>query len=117
MHTDVALESIFRTGDGVFAVDDEQRMIFWNQGAEAILGYTPEEVMGKRCFLLIQGVDELGQVNCVQDCPIINCARQGQLGSGQNLLVRAREGSLLWISVTLTFVAPFDSHLVARILN
>ncbi len=113
MPTDVALESIFRTGDGVFAVDVEQRIIFWNQGAEAILGYAPEEVMGKRCFLMIQGLDELGQVNCVQDCPIINCERQGQLSSGQNLQVRAREGSLLWISVTHTFVAPFDSRLAA----
>ena len=72
MNTNNLLERVFKTGDGVFAVDDEQRIIFWNQGAEAILGYAPEEVMGKRCFLKIQGVDELGQVNCVQDCPIIN---------------------------------------------
>ena len=53
MDTTNLLERVFRTGDGVFAIDDEQRIIFWNQGAEAILGYAPEEVIDKRCFLLI----------------------------------------------------------------
>jgi PAS domain S-box-containing protein len=110
MHTDLALESLFRTGDGVFAVDDEQCIIFWNQGAEAILGHTPEEVMGKRCFLIIRGVDEEGQVSCIQDCPILSCARQGRLSPAQNLQVRAKDGLLRWLSVTHTFVGPFDNH-------
>ncbi len=104
------LESIFRTGDGVFAVDDEQHIIFWNQGAEAILGYAPEEVMGKRCFLLIQGLDESGQLSCIQDCPILCGARQGKLSPGQNLQVRAKDGFLRWLSVTHTFVGPLDNH-------
>ena len=110
MDTNNQLESIFRTGDGVFAVDDEQRIIFWNQGAEAILGYAPAEVMGKRCFLLIQGVDESGQMSCIQDCPILCGARQGKLTPGQNLQVRAKDGLLRWLGVTHTFVGPFNNH-------
>jgi len=110
MDTTNLLERVFRTGDGVFAIDDEQRIIFWNQGAEAILGYAPEEAMDKRCFLLIQGVDESGQVSCFQDCPILCGARQGKLSPAQNLLVRARDGLLCWLSITHTFVGPFDNH-------
>ena len=34
MDTKNLLERVFKTGDGVFAVDHEQRIIFWNQGAE-----------------------------------------------------------------------------------
>ena len=110
MDTNTLLERVFKTGDGVFAVNHEQRIIFWNQGAEAILGHTPVEVMGKRCFLLIQGVDESGQVSCIQDCPILCGARQGKLSPAQNLQVRAKDGLLRWLSVTHTFVGPFDNH-------
>ncbi len=110
MDTNNLLERVFKTGDGVFAVNHEQRIIFWNQGAEAILGHTPAEVMGKRCFLLIQGVDESGQLSCIQDCPILCGARQGKLSPAQNLQVRAKDGFLRWLSVTHTFVGPFDNH-------
>ena len=98
MQTNELLERVFRTCDGVFAIDDEQRIIFWNEGAEAILGYAPEEVKGKRCFLLIQGVDESGQVSCIQDCSILCGARLGKLSPAQNLQVRAKDGLLRWLS-------------------
>ncbi len=110
MDTNNLLQRVFKTGDGVFAVDDENHIIFWNEGAEAILGYAPEEGKGKRCFLLIQGVDESGQVSCIQDCPILCGARQGKLSPAQNLQVRAKDGLLRWLSVTHTFVGPFDNH-------
>jgi hypothetical protein len=38
MRTNHPLESLFKTSDGVFAVDLEQRIIFWNQWAEAPAG-------------------------------------------------------------------------------
>ena len=50
MRTNDLLERLFRTGDGVFAVDEKQRIIFWNPGAEQVLGYESEEVMDKHCF-------------------------------------------------------------------
>ncbi len=34
--------------DGVFAVDMEQGVVFWNQSAERILGYSASEVLGNR---------------------------------------------------------------------
>ena len=110
MYNNNLLERIFRTGDGVFAVDEKQRIIFWNHGAEEVLGYVSEEVMGKPCIEVIQGVDESGQVNCVEGCPIIDCARQGRLGSGQNLQVRTKDGSLRWLSMTHTFIDPLNDH-------
>ena len=110
MHNNNLLERIFRTGDGVFAVDEKQRIIFWNHGAGEVLGYDSEEVMGRHCFEVIQGVDESGKASCAQDCPIIDCARQGRLGSGQNLQVRTKDGCLRWLSMTHTFMDPFNDH-------
>ena len=113
MGTNDLMESLFRTGDGVFAVDQAQRIIFWNQGAKALLGYGPEEVIGKQCSQVMQGADARGRVGCTPDCPIIHGARQGKLGCGRNIQVRAKDGGLRWLSLTHTFVGPFNDHSVS----
>ena len=110
MYNDNLLERIFRTGDGVFGVDEKQRIIFWNQGAEEVLGYNSEEVIGRHCFEVIQGMDESGNASCAQDCHIIDCARRGRLGSGQNIQVRTKDGSLRWLSMTHTFIDTFNDQ-------
>ena len=42
----------FRTPDDVIPVDDEQRIIVFNEGAEQILGYSRNEVLGRPLDLL-----------------------------------------------------------------
>ena len=39
-----------------FAVDDQQRMIYWSKGAEKALGYRAEEVVGAHCSKAIHCV-------------------------------------------------------------
>ena len=41
------LNSIF---DGIYVVDKDRRIIFWNRGAEEITGFSAAEVMGKRFY-------------------------------------------------------------------
>ncbi|NLF66592.1 MAG: PAS domain-containing protein [Chloroflexi bacterium] len=41
------------SGDGVFAVDDAQRIVYWNTMAEELLGYTAEQVLGRSCHRLL----------------------------------------------------------------
>ncbi len=57
--------------DGVYFVDRELRITYWNRGAEQITGYAAEEVIGKRCSdnLLIH-VDEKGRQLCFTGCPL-----------------------------------------------
>jgi len=35
--------------DGVYFVDCERRITYWNRGAERITGYSADEVVGSRC--------------------------------------------------------------------
>lgn len=107
------LENVLKTGDGVFAVDPEQRIILWNRGAETILGYTNAEAVGQLCHELIQGKKETGQLSCVQGCPIIDCALKGGLTAGQNLFVKSKQGSPKWLSVTHMFTITGNDSLAA----
>jgi len=42
----LTLDTIF---DGVYIVDKERRIVFWNKGAEEITGYSAKEVCGRKC--------------------------------------------------------------------
>ena len=39
--------------DSIILIDDEERIIYWNASASTMLGYQPEEVMGKKILFLI----------------------------------------------------------------
>ena len=64
--------------DGVYFTDHERRIIYWNRAAEALSGYTAQEVLGRRCsenFLM--HVDESGCLLCVADCPLSRTLADG----------------------------------------
>lgn len=56
------------TADGVMAVDLAGRILLWNQAAERLFGYQAAEVLGRRCYRVIQGRDEYGNILCHPHC-------------------------------------------------
>lgn len=53
--------------DAAFAIDDHHHVIAWNQSAEKLLGYTPDEVIGRRCAEVLQSVLPGGEPLCMPD--------------------------------------------------
>lgn len=57
--------------DGVYFVDRERRIIYWNRGAERITGFKAAEVMGRRCSdNILLHVDGEGRSLCNGFCPL-----------------------------------------------
>lgn len=57
--------------DGVYFVDRERRIIYWNKGAERITGYSAEEVIGRKCSDdILMHVDGEGRALCQGCCPL-----------------------------------------------
>src|SRR4029078_1916818 len=50
---DILAEIVEIAADAVICMDALQRVTFFNKGAEAIFGYTPEEIIGQRIETLI----------------------------------------------------------------
>jgi len=57
--------------DGVFYVDIDGRITYWNNGAERLTGYARNEVLGRRCIdNFLKHVDEMGCTFCSTGCPL-----------------------------------------------
>lgn len=70
------------SSDAVVSVDEEQRIIFYNQGAEQTFGYTADEVMGQRLEMLIPPEHRAAheaQVRAFGDSPV-SARRMGERG-------------------------------------
>ena len=74
--TDEALDRIARSGEAVFAIDSSDRIILWNKKCEEMLGRPARAVLGKKCFDVIAGRDENGNVYCYRNCPVAHQARE-----------------------------------------
>lgn len=58
-------------GDAIYAVDRSRKILYWNEMAEKITGYTGEEMVGRHCFDNILGhVDDEGHQLCTHGCPL-----------------------------------------------
>ncbi len=64
---------------GVYFVDLDRNITFWNKGAERISGFPREEVLGRGCRNnILNHVDENGTRLCLSGCPLAGVAADGQ---------------------------------------
>lgn len=75
----VFLDVVNSIGDGVYIIDRERRIVFWNQAAEEISGFKSEEVLHTSCAdNVLNHVDENGLALCRTVCPAARCLEDGQ---------------------------------------
>lgn len=68
---DLYLNIINNLSDGVYFVDTERRITFWNKAAEKITGYKAEEIVGRKCEdNLLSHIDSEGRPLCLLGCPL-----------------------------------------------
>lgn len=91
--------------DGVFAVNEEQRIIYWNEAAEHLLGFSAEDVVGQSCHEIIAGKDGLECLICRKRCNIITSVQQSEETiSNYDACVQTNSGETRWVNVsTLVF--------------
>ncbi|MCI0520984.1 MAG: sensor domain-containing diguanylate cyclase [Chloroflexi bacterium] len=64
--------------DGVYFVDADRKITYWNKGAERITGFTPGQVIGSSCAdNILLHVDEQGNSLCATACPLVKIMREG----------------------------------------
>jgi DNA-binding CsgD family transcriptional regulator len=71
------LDSIASVASAAFAIDRDDRIVYWNTGAEKMLGKSYEDVRGHACYEVLKGCDPFGNRYCGPHCPITSAATAG----------------------------------------
>ena len=75
---DLYREIVENMHDGVYFVDRERRITFWNKSAERITGYAAADVVGTSCAdNLLVHVDAQGRELCQGSCPLVAAMDDG----------------------------------------
>ncbi|MBQ2697261.1 MAG: GGDEF domain-containing protein [Clostridia bacterium] len=87
--------------DGIYYVDKERKILFWNKAAEEITGYPQEEIVGMRCQEThLNHIDEEGHPLCIIGCPLFATLADGKQRQDR-VFVRHRDGYRIPIHVNI----------------
>ena len=110
--TEILLNNVH---DGVFFVDQECKIFFWNKGAEQITGFDQSSVTGSKCSdNIISPVDESGKNLCEEDCPVKKTLSDGQTHSTKAYL-QHKEGHRLPVSIRAFPILGEEGEIIAAV--
>jgi PAS domain S-box-containing protein len=95
------LEAFECVSDGVFAVDQQMRVVYWNFAAEHIFGVDAAAALGRRCDEIVAGYETSGATLCMPDCRVMGCARRGHAAETYDLARTDAAGNKQWLNVTM----------------
>jgi diguanylate cyclase (GGDEF)-like protein/PAS domain S-box-containing protein len=92
-------ELLDQMSDGVYFVDRDRRILYWNEGACRLTGYTAEEILGKNCEDdILCHVDYTGKRLCKEGCPVTASIADGGLHEA-NVFLRHKLGRRVPVNV------------------
>jgi diguanylate cyclase (GGDEF)-like protein/PAS domain S-box-containing protein len=72
---------------GVYFVDKDRVITYWNKGAERLSGFTALEVVGLKCSSFLNHIDENGNVLCGDKCPLLGTIQDGNHRQSEVLMM------------------------------
>ncbi len=106
---------VFRhVADGVMALDAEGTFVFWNDAAEAILGYTASDVLGRPCWEVLDGRTEQGNLSCHPHCHVLAMAARHEPVRTYDFLTRAKDGTPRWVNISTIQIPAAGGYLIVR---
>ena len=101
--------------DGVYFVDTERKITFWNKAAEEITGYTSEEMVDRHCHdNLLNHIDEEGRPLCIVGCPLYQTILDG-IQRKAKVFLRHKDGHRLPILVNIFPMRDENSMIIGAI--
>lgn len=95
------LEAFQRASDGVFAVDQGMRVVYWNRAAARIFGVDAAAALGRRCDEIVAGFETSGAALCTPDCRVMECALRSHAAETYDLVRRVAADDRQWLNVTI----------------
>lgn len=91
--------------EGVYFVDLERRITYWNSGAERITGYSAAEVVGHSCAdNILVHIDEVGKCLCSTSCPLAETMLQGCNHKVDQIYLHHKHGHRVPVGVSISLI-------------
>jgi PAS domain S-box-containing protein len=103
---DVVLDSV---ADGVFTVDPDLHITYWNPAAEKITGYPAGEALGRRCHEVFRAS------RCDEHCPMRRAIATGRAAGPADVEILTREGAELTVSVSAAALRDRDGSFLGGV--
>lgn len=101
--------------DGVYFVDRERKILYWNEGAFRLAGYTAEEMIGRHCHAnILCHVDLNGNKLCTNGCPLAATILDG-VPRNANVFLRHKQGRRVPVSVRIQPIKASDGSITGAI--
>ncbi len=101
-HNDRCLKILDEMSEGIYFVDMERRIVFWNKGAEAITGFNSAEVTGSLCYdNILRHIDEFGVNLCQNGCPLQHTLDKG-LPNTADVYLHHKDGHRIPVHVSIS---------------
>lgn len=112
-------QSLEQSPDPVFVTDRTNHIVFWNDAARLMLGFTADEAVGGHCDRLLGGSDPFGNRYCTDECPIMRIANRGEIVRNFSLNLRTKESQhvVTQVSVLQLRAGAPDDYLLVHLLR
>lgn len=88
--------------DGLYLVDRDMRIVYWNKAAERITGFASAEVVGTRCAdNILVHIDGRGNILCKDRCPLA-MAMKDQKGSEADVFLKHKKGHRIPVAIRVS---------------
>lgn len=85
--------------DGVYIVDKNRKIIYWNKAAEDLTGYSHLDLVGSYCFNnILNHIDIHGNKLCMSGCPLVAAIRDNEIKES-NVFFHHKDGYRVPISL------------------
>jgi diguanylate cyclase (GGDEF)-like protein/PAS domain S-box-containing protein len=112
---DIYRELLDYLADGVYFVDAMRRIVFWNKGAEALSGYSSNEVVGKSCMdNMLMHVDSEGHELCKNGCPLSKTLQDGETREAE-IFLHHKNGHRVPIRVRVAAIKGETGQIVGAV--
>jgi len=98
--------------DGIYFLDTNRKIIYWNSGARKISGYPDSEVIGMRCSdNILVHIDQNGNPLCENNCPAAQTLADGRRREVE-IYLRHKQGYRLPVRTCIDPIHDNDGNII-----
>ena len=101
--------------DGIYFLDRNRKITYWNKGAETITGYSAAEVIGRGCSdNILVHIDQQGNQLCCEQCPAAKALVDGQRHEAE-VFLRHKQGYRLPVRTCIDPIVSSDGEIIGAV--